>query len=342
MGATLTIDPSILDDLDMVEYLYDLQHAADSDERGLRDRAVPAASCAATTTQNDEEGAAATTTDASPSRRSANSSSSSSKHSTQTPDARGNDGGRADALRADLQRFYGLDMDEIGHTVRVRRAADLAANLPEDALTWGRIDERATWGTRQTPARHHRRQHRLHRMDEDQSRQTRRMARRDRTPRLPQDRQRPEARPRQHAAHPAHATNLTEGSAHGRTSTRLRADRPIHERRRPSHTGRLRLSRRQRRRTGRQELHLRFSAKIGAVAGVTASVFNKVAGVVASSLNSAIGRADQMNKLPQGHEKPRVLQRGRGGEHQEDQRRRLDGRPPQLGHDRHGASSSPH
>ena len=42
-----------------------------------------------------------------------------------------------DALRADLQRFYGLDMDEIGHTVRVRRAADLAANLPEDALTWG-------------------------------------------------------------------------------------------------------------------------------------------------------------------------------------------------------------
>ena len=32
MGATLTIDPSILDDLDMVEYLYDLQHAADSDD----------------------------------------------------------------------------------------------------------------------------------------------------------------------------------------------------------------------------------------------------------------------------------------------------------------------
>lgn len=41
-----------------------------------------------------------------------------------------------------------------------------------------------------------------------------------------------------------------------------------------------------------------FSAKIGAVAGVTTSVFNKVAGVVASSLNSAIGRADQMNNFP--------------------------------------------
>ena len=35
MGATLTIDPSILDDLDMVEYLYDLQHAADSDDGGF-------------------------------------------------------------------------------------------------------------------------------------------------------------------------------------------------------------------------------------------------------------------------------------------------------------------
>lgn len=41
-----------------------------------------------------------------------------------------------------------------------------------------------------------------------------------------------------------------------------------------------------------------FTAKIGAVAGVTANVFNKVAGVVASSLNSAIGRADQMNNFP--------------------------------------------
>lgn len=35
MGATVTIDPAILDDLDMVEYLYDLQHAADSDDGGF-------------------------------------------------------------------------------------------------------------------------------------------------------------------------------------------------------------------------------------------------------------------------------------------------------------------
>ena len=52
-----------------------------------------------------------------------------------------------DVLRADLQRFYGLDMDELGYTVRVRRAADLAGNLPEEALIWRHIDERATWDT---------------------------------------------------------------------------------------------------------------------------------------------------------------------------------------------------
>ena len=38
-----------------------------------------------------------------------------------------------DALRADMQRFYGLDL------------ADLAANLPEQALVWRRIDPRAEW-----------------------------------------------------------------------------------------------------------------------------------------------------------------------------------------------------
>lgn len=50
MGATLTIDPSILDDLDMVEYLYDLQHAADSDDGASRS-CRSCASCAATTTR---------------------------------------------------------------------------------------------------------------------------------------------------------------------------------------------------------------------------------------------------------------------------------------------------
>lgn len=52
-----------------------------------------------------------------------------------------------DALRADMQRFYNLDLDEVGHAIRVMRAADLAANLPDEARVWGRIDPRAGWGT---------------------------------------------------------------------------------------------------------------------------------------------------------------------------------------------------
>ncbi|WP_346681864.1 hypothetical protein [Bifidobacterium pullorum] len=50
-----------------------------------------------------------------------------------------------DALRADIQRFYGLDLDELGHSVRPRRMADLAANLPTNATIWGRIDPKAQW-----------------------------------------------------------------------------------------------------------------------------------------------------------------------------------------------------
>ncbi|MCH9277204.1 DUF5361 domain-containing protein [Bifidobacterium amazonense] len=52
-----------------------------------------------------------------------------------------------DALRADFQRFYNLDLDEVGHTVRPMRAADLAAWLPDDARIWGQFDPRAQWGT---------------------------------------------------------------------------------------------------------------------------------------------------------------------------------------------------
>lgn len=52
-----------------------------------------------------------------------------------------------DALRADVQRFYGLDLDQLGHEIRVRRMADLSANLPQNAAVWGRIDPRAQWDT---------------------------------------------------------------------------------------------------------------------------------------------------------------------------------------------------
>lgn len=54
-----------------------------------------------------------------------------------------------DRLRADLQRFYGLDLDELGHSIRCRRMADLAANLPPEARVWQAIDPRAEWTDRE-------------------------------------------------------------------------------------------------------------------------------------------------------------------------------------------------
>lgn len=54
---------------------------------------------------------------------------------------------RSDVLRADMQRFYGLDIDEIGYSIRIMRAADLAANLPREALIWSVFDERNAWTT---------------------------------------------------------------------------------------------------------------------------------------------------------------------------------------------------
>lgn len=55
-----------------------------------------------------------------------------------------------DTLRADIQRFYGLNLDETGESIRVRRMADLAANLPDYALIWGKINPQAQWNaTRQ-------------------------------------------------------------------------------------------------------------------------------------------------------------------------------------------------
>ncbi len=52
-----------------------------------------------------------------------------------------------DKLRADIQHYYGLNLDELGYAVRVRRMADLAANLPEQARTWAALDAKAAWDT---------------------------------------------------------------------------------------------------------------------------------------------------------------------------------------------------
>lgn len=54
-----------------------------------------------------------------------------------------------DRLRADFQHFYGLDLDEVGHTIRIRRAADLAAYLPDDAVVWRALNPQAEWTTSQ-------------------------------------------------------------------------------------------------------------------------------------------------------------------------------------------------
>lgn len=50
-----------------------------------------------------------------------------------------------DRLRADFQRFYGLDLDMVGYSIRCRRAADLAARLPREACVWQAFDKRMEW-----------------------------------------------------------------------------------------------------------------------------------------------------------------------------------------------------
>lgn len=47
-----------------------------------------------------------------------------------------------------MQRFYGLDIDQIGRRIRPRRAADLAANLPDTAQTWKHVNPVNEWTSR--------------------------------------------------------------------------------------------------------------------------------------------------------------------------------------------------
>ena len=51
-----------------------------------------------------------------------------------------------DALEADFQRFYGLPTDGIrtGEPTATR-AANLAANLPQQAMIWRRLNPRLAW-----------------------------------------------------------------------------------------------------------------------------------------------------------------------------------------------------
>lgn len=53
----------------------------------------------------------------------------------------------ADILQADFQRFYGLNLAQLAHSLDVMRAANLAAHLPSDALIWRKFSQQAEWTT---------------------------------------------------------------------------------------------------------------------------------------------------------------------------------------------------
>lgn len=50
-------------------------------------------------------------------------------------------------LRADFQQYYNLDTDGIGGEIRVLRAADLAAMLPQESRCMRALDPDAIWDT---------------------------------------------------------------------------------------------------------------------------------------------------------------------------------------------------
>ena len=55
-----------------------------------------------------------------------------------------------DALRADFQQTYHLDLDGMGRDYTTLHAADLLAQLPEGARVWRAYDERAAWTAERT------------------------------------------------------------------------------------------------------------------------------------------------------------------------------------------------
>ena len=49
-------------------------------------------------------------------------------------------------LRADLQQYYALNLDDMGRSYKVSHAADLAVMLPEGSRVMRRIDPSNAWG----------------------------------------------------------------------------------------------------------------------------------------------------------------------------------------------------
>lgn len=54
-------------------------------------------------------------------------------------------GGHSDELRADFQRYYGLDLDGMGSDYSVAHAAALASNLPRESATVRAVVPEAAW-----------------------------------------------------------------------------------------------------------------------------------------------------------------------------------------------------
>jgi hypothetical protein len=50
-----------------------------------------------------------------------------------------------DELRADLQRYYGVCIDDVGGSVSVRHAASLSRSLPRGSLTLAKINPETQW-----------------------------------------------------------------------------------------------------------------------------------------------------------------------------------------------------
>lgn len=51
-----------------------------------------------------------------------------------------------DALRADFQRVYQLNLDDLGGSLDIMHAADLTAWLPSGSAVWIATDSPAAWG----------------------------------------------------------------------------------------------------------------------------------------------------------------------------------------------------
>ena len=170
MGVTLAVSPAIFDDLDMVEYLYDLQTAQSGDGAGafaivpfLKKLCGPQYTAMKDALRDPDTG-----------RVSIDKVSEFIAQLLEQVAPKlltliGMLATAPDALEADFQRFYGLNPDLIWTgELPANRAAALAANLPRQAIIWQKTQPAPRMGRPNLPSRRHPRQPRVPRLDENQ------------------------------------------------------------------------------------------------------------------------------------------------------------------------------